>query len=255
MNREQNSIVDKSFLRELLLTRADISRYINSLSKLARHLAEPVVLIGSIAAGWHLLNDGRKPRKRRLNDIDTVALHGSSSISPTLSRDFLVNHFHPYRGQGKVLLQLVDEEHRTRIEVFTAGSVSLAKRLNHSTVGGLPCRFVSAEDLLAKLLSIIHSVIEGEAVDPKYVEQFDSLSTVADMAAAKKLWGDYRKEGQLLDFDEAAELVKLKIEADPDLLQATRYCREVNFQCPWCHESDVFRMASRTKIYNILGYV
>src|SRR5689334_3362559 len=181
MVKDPHSIADNSFLRELLLTRADIFKCIGTLSKLARHLAEPVVLTGSIAAGWHLLNNGRKPRKRRLNDIDTVALHGSSSISPALSRDFLVNHFHPYRGHGKVLLQLVDEEHRTRIEVFTPGSDSLAKRLSYSTVAGLPCRFVSAEDLLAKLLSIIHSVIEGEAVDRKYVEQFDSLSTVADM--------------------------------------------------------------------------
>src|SRR4051794_35756918 len=115
MDKDRDPIADNSFLEELLLTREDVSKCVGSLSKLARHLSEPVVLTGSIAAGWHLLNNGRRPRKRRLNDIDTVVLNGSSSIGPALSRDFLVNHFHPHRGRGRVLLQLVDEEYRTRI--------------------------------------------------------------------------------------------------------------------------------------------
>jgi hypothetical protein len=225
------------------------------LSKLARHLSEPIIFTGSIAAGWHLLRNGRRLRKRHLNDIDTVALGGLSRVSPSLRRDFLVNHFHPYRERGKVLLQLVDEEQRTRIEVFTPGTDSLAERLTDSTIGGQPCRVISAEDLLAKLLSIIHSAIEGEAVDPKYVEQFDSLSAVADLAVAKKLWGVYRKESHSSDFDEASESVRSKIAAEPELLQATNYCQDINFLCRWCHESELFPVASRPKVYEILGYV
>jgi hypothetical protein len=216
MDKVRPRVADYNFLRELFLTSEDVSRGVGSLSKLARHLAGPVVLTGSIAASWHLLNNGRRPAKNHLNDIDTVALHGPSGIGPDLSRDFLVNHFHPYRGGGRVLLQLVDEEHRRRVEVFTPGSDSLAERLMDSAVGELPCRLVSAEDILAKLLSIIHSVTEGEAVDPKYVERFDSLSAVADMDVARRLWGEYRKESQHPDFDEAAELVKSKIASDPD---------------------------------------
>src|SRR5215212_6592799 len=127
MGKVQHPIADDNFLRELLLTSEDVSRGVGSLSKLAQHLDEPVVLTGSIAAGWHLLNNERRPVKNHLNDIDTVALHGPSGIGAALSQDFLVNHFHPYRGRGRVLLQLVDEEHRTRVEVFTPGSDSLAE--------------------------------------------------------------------------------------------------------------------------------
>lgn len=255
MGKVQHRIADDNFLRELWLTSEDVSRGIGSLSKLSRHLAEPVVLTGSIAAGWHLLNSGMQPVKNHLNDIDTIALQGSSGIGPALSQDFLVNHFHPYRGGGRVLLQLVDEEHRTRVEVFTPGSDSLTERLIDSTIGELPCRLVSAEDLLVKLLSIIHSVTEGEAVDPKYVERFDSLSAVSDMDVARRLWGEYRKENQRADFDEAAELVKSKIASDPNLLRATRYCQDVNFHCEWCYESELFPVASRFKVHEILGYV
>jgi hypothetical protein len=255
MNKDQYPIADDNFLRELLLTSEDVSRCLGSLSKLARHLAAPVVLTGSIAAGWHLLNNGRQPVKKRLNDIDTVALRGLSGIGPALSRNFLINHFHPDRGRGRVLLQLVDEEHRTRVEVFTPGSDSLAERLTATNIAGLPCRLVSAEDLLAKLLSIIYSVIEGEAIDPKYVEQFDSLSAVAEIDVARRLWADYRKESQRSDFDEAVRLVKSGIASGPDLLRAISYCQDVNFLCAWCHESESFPVASRSKVHEILGYV
>lgn len=255
MSEDRDSIADTGFLQEILLTPEDVSRCLGSLSKLARHLDGPVVITGSIAAGCHLLNAGRRPRKRRLNDIDTVALEGLSQVGPSLSRDFLINHFHPDRERGKVLLQLVDEEYGTRTEVFTPGSASLAERLVDCAVGGLPCRVVSAEDASAKLLSIIHSVTEGRPVDPKYVEQFDALSAVADVAATREVWGDYRKGNQLLEFDEAAEAVKSRIAADPNLLQPTCYCQDVGLVCAWCRESDLFPIASRPRVYEILGYV
>lgn len=96
MGKAQRPIAGDDFLRELLLTGEDVSRCVGSLSKLARHLAGPVVFTGSLAAGWHLLNSGRRPVKSHLNDIDTVALRGPSGVGPALGRDFLVNHFHPY---------------------------------------------------------------------------------------------------------------------------------------------------------------
>jgi len=250
-----HAVTDINFLRELFLKDGDISKCLGSLSKLTRHLDEPVVITGSLAAGWHLLKSGRQPGKRRLNDIDTVVVTGLPQLRPSLSQDFLINHFHPHRGGGRVLLQLVDEEHSIRIEIFTPGSNSLAERLIDCGIGNLSCRIVSAEDLLAKLLSIIHSVVEDKPVDPKYVEQFALLSTVADKAVTRKVWRDYRKENQHLDFDEATEAIKLKIKANLNLLRATSYCQDVDLVCAWCHESELFPIASRSKIHKILGYV
>lgn len=255
MNEGQYSIANTGFLQELFLTDEDISRCFASLSKLARHLDEPVVITGSIAVGWHLLKSGRQLKKRRLNDIDTVTTGGLPLIHSSLGQDFLINHFHPYRERGKVLLQLVDEENSTRTEIFTPHSDSLAGRLINCAIGDLSCRIVSAEDALSKLLSIIYSVIEDKPVDPKYVQQFELLSPLADKTLTRWVWGEYRKENQHLDFDEAAETVKTIIKANPGLLQATYYCQDVNFVCAWCHESELFPIASRSKIYEILGYV
>jgi len=253
MNTDQHSIANTGFLQELFVTHEDAFRCFGSLSKLTRYFAEPVVITGSIAASWHLLKSGRQLKKRHLNDIDLVAVTGLSLIHPSLSQDFLINHFHPYRERGKVLLQVVDEEHSTRTEVFTPSSDSLAERLIDCAVGDLSCRMVSAEDALAKLLSIIYSVIEGKPIDPKYIEQFDLLSTVADRVVTRNVWKEYRKGNQYLDFDEAAEAVKLMIAANPNLLQATYYCQDVDYVCTWCHESELFPIASRSKIYEILG--
>jgi len=255
MNRDQHSIANTGFLQELFLTREDAFKCYGSLSKLARYFDEPAVITGSVAAGWHLLKSGRRLKKRHLNDIDLVSLESMSRIHPSLSQEFLINHFHPSRGKGKVMLQLVDEEHGTRIEIFTPGSDSLAERLTDCAVGDLSCRIVSAEDTSAKLLSIIYSVLEGKAIDPKYIEQFDLLSTVADRAVIRKAWGEYRKENQHVDFDEAAESVKSRIAANPHLLQASSYCQDVDFICAWCRESELFPIASRSRVYEILGYV
>jgi hypothetical protein len=255
MDKGQGSTENEDFLQELFLYDEDISRCVGSLSKLMRHLDEPVVITGSIAAGWHLFRSGRRLKKRRLNDIDTVAVRGLSPVRPSLSRDFLINHFHPQRERGKVLLQLVDEEHGTRTEVFTAVSDSVAERLTDCTIGGLPCRLISAEDALAKLLSIVYSVMDDRPVDPKYVEHFNELRAASDMTVAGKLWRDYRKENHHADFDEAAEAVNLRIKEKPHLLQATSYCQDINFACEWCHESDSFPIASRSKVYDVLGYV
>lgn len=255
MNKERRSIVNTDFLQELFLAPENSSKCIGSLSKLARHIDEQVVVTGSIAAGWHLLRSGRQPKKRRLNDIDIVSITGLSRVNPSLSQDFLINHFHPYQGRGKILFQLVDEEYGTRMEIFTSNSDSLAERSIDCAIGDLPCRIVSTEDVLAKLLSIIHSVIEGKSVDPKYVEQFNSLLMVADRVATRMVWRDYRKESQPLDFDETMEAVRLRIKANPNLLQVTCYCQDIDFVCKQCHESELFPIAPRSKIYETLGYV
>jgi hypothetical protein len=120
---------------------------------------------------------------------------------------------------------------------------------------GFPCRVVSAEDLSAKLLSIIYSATTGEPVEPKYVESFRELSTVVDLEKVNNVWRDYRKEGQPLNFEEAAEAIRRSLTVHPDLLQIGHYNRDVNQTCPWCSKSELFPLADLSKICNILGYV
>lgn len=242
------------FLGEIFLTGGDAARCHGTLSKLARHFTEPLILTGSIAAGWHLLENKARRKKCRLNDIDVV-VEGLPGLPPTLGRDFLVAHFHPDRGRAKILIQLVDEEHATRVDVFTPPAASVAERLTPFAAGDVTGKLLSAEDLLAKLLSVIYPAAEGRPVAGKYAERFHELSGAADMGAVRRLWPEYRKENQLTDFDEAAWAVRRNLTAAPGLLQDERHCQDLGYVCRWCRASELFPLAPRTGIYEVLGYV
>jgi hypothetical protein len=242
------------FLEEILLASEDVDRCYGSLAKLARHLEAPVMITGGLATNWHLLKNDRRREKQRLNDIDIV-VDSSASLRASLSRGFLIRHFHPTRGGGRILIMLVDEEHRTRIDVFTPTTKTLTERLTDCLIDDIACRVVAAEDLAAKLLSVIYPVTKGEPVEPKYVEHFRLLSTVVDLATMKAVWREYRKADQLPDFAEAAEAVEQNITAHPGLLQAGRYSQDINQTCRWCCESERFPLAPLSRIYAILGYV
>lgn len=253
MATNQITVKSADFLREFLVGKDAIKCY-DSLAKLARHFVGPVVVTGGIAISWHLLKNGSLREKGRLNDIDTVVA-SPSRLRPSLSQDFLIAHFHPSRERGKILIQLVDKERGTRIDVFTPNTESLTTRLTDFAIGETWCRVVSAEDLSAKLLSIIYPTIEGKPAEPKYVEHFRLLSAVVNSDTVREVWREYRKESQLLEFEEAAEAIRLRIQADPDLLQVGRYGQDINQACQWCHESEIFSLAPRSEIYKILGYV
>ncbi|PYS48240.1 MAG: hypothetical protein DMF68_13855 [Acidobacteria bacterium] len=254
MSRDQSSINCCGSFEKIFADSRDSARCLGSLSKLARHLKEPLIVTGSIATALHLMKNGMGRQMARLNDIDAVA-EGLHCVRSSLSQDFLINHFHPLRGGGGVLLQLVDEEYSTRIEVFTPNSKTLNERLTDFAIGNLRCRTVSAEDVLAKLLSIIYPATKGCTVDPKYVEHFEALYATVDLKVAVEIWPDYRKENHPLSFYEAAEAVQRSIRDNPALLQREEYCQDINFVCRWCCASDEFPLAVRSKVYEILGYV
>jgi len=242
------------FLEEILLASEDISRCYGSLAKLSQHLEEPLMITGSLATNWHLLKNRRPRKKQRLNDIDVV-VEGLVSLRASLSRDFLIRHFHPTRGGGRILMMLIDEAQGTRIDVFTPTTRTLTQRLTSFAIDDIACRIVAAEDLAAKLLSVIYPITKGEPVEPKYVEHFRLLSTVIDPAAMKAVWREYRQADQLLDFADVTEAVQRSLTAHPGLLQAGRYSQDINQACRWCRESERFPLAPLSRIYAIMGYV
>jgi hypothetical protein len=93
--RNQAAMKSVDTLRNMFLASEDTARFRGSLSKLARHLAEPLTLTGSIAAHWHLLRNDLRRKVSRLNDIDVV-VEGLLSLRASLTRDFLIRHFHGF---------------------------------------------------------------------------------------------------------------------------------------------------------------
>lgn len=242
------------FMVEMFPTGEEVFRCQSTFSRLARHLDGTPVLTGGLAVGWHATRNGRRVEKRPFNDIDIVVEH-ISDLPQSLRDDFLVAHFHPSRGRGRILLQLVDERHRTRIDVFTPFSTSLMSRVRSARLAGIACGIVAAEDLAARLLGVLYAVTTGECIDPKYYDKFNLLSEFADVDAVRRIWSDYRKEGCSQDFDVAADTVHQRIAHNPSLLRKDSYDQDLNTTCPWCSHGNLFPVSTRSRIFDILGCV
>jgi len=241
-------------LHEIFLTPESVIRCQGSLSKLRRHVVGPLVITGGIAVGQHLLNNDARMPKAHLNDIDLV-VKGLPCLYPTVGQDFLIRHFHPTRERGKILIMLVDEVHGTRIDIFTPSTDALIGRSTDFTVGEMPFKLISAEDLLAKLLSILYAVKVGRHVEPKYLEHFRSLLILADPKAVRDVWREYRKDNQPLEFEAAVKDVEHYVTSRPTLLRKSAYSQDIDQECSWCQESDLYPLAPLTRIHEILGYV
>ena len=242
------------FLMEMFPTDEDVFRCWSTFSTLARHFNETLILTGGVAVNWHAARNECRVGKRPFNDIDIVVEH-ISDLPQSLRDDFLVAHLHPSHDRGKILLQLVDEKHRVRVDVFTPSSPSLMSRVRTAEVAGVTCGILAAEDLAAKLLSILYAVTTGKYVDPKYYDKFNVLSAFADKNVVRDIWSDYRKEEFPHSFDVAAGRVHQRIANDHNLLRQDSYSQDVAAACPWCSHSDSFPASPRSRIYEVLGYV
>lgn len=242
------NLIQKMFSNE------DSLRCQQTLTKLAQHLNGTLMLTGSLAVDWHATQNGCQVARRPLNDIDIVVAD-ISALSPSLNQDFLISHFHPTRGAGRILLQLVDETHRVRIDLFTPNSPSLPSRVQHTELFGIDWGIVAAEDLTAKLLAILYGVTAGEQVDPKYYNSFRLLAGLADLGLVREIWSEYRKPDYSRSFDDAADAVHQRIANDPSVLRKDVYGQDVRDSCPWCIQSSTFPVSTRAKIFEVLGYV
>ena len=96
---------------------------------------------------------GRPLERRALNDVDLV-VHSFADIPASLAASFLLNHVHPDAPAGRTLLQLIDEPHRLRTDLFRAFSRTLARSAPIGEVTGtLPA--VSVEDLVARTTAMV----------------------------------------------------------------------------------------------------
>jgi hypothetical protein len=242
------------FLSKTFSSEEDVFRCRNSLVTLAQRVNRKLILTGSLAVAWHVTRTNRRVEKGSLNDIDLV-IENLADLPQSLRDDFLVAHFHPTRGRGKLLLQLVDREHRVRIDLFTPFSASLITRVEPAKIAGIACSVVAAEDLTARLLSTLFGVTAGECVDPKYHKNFNLLSGFVDQNRAREIWSDYRKADYPQSFDEASEGMQQKLADNPALLCKDSYEQNVEAICPWCRDAEPFPVSPRTQIFDVLGYV
>src|SRR5690242_11720108 len=106
---------DNNLIWDIFSSKEDAFRCQNTLSLLAQHSNTTLVLTGSLAFYWHLVKNNICKQQFSFNDIDVVA-EDSSVLKQSLNKHCLVSHYHPLRAKGKIILQLVNETQRVRID-------------------------------------------------------------------------------------------------------------------------------------------
>jgi hypothetical protein len=130
------------------------------LDRLAPHVErDALALTGGVAITLHL------PERARLADVDFVARR-MEAVRPSVTRDFLVSHYHA--APDKPMVQLVDRETHLRIDVFPDRAGSVARATVHDD-----WRVVTASDLLAHKRTLL-----GKPVDPKHWHDMVALAAL-----------------------------------------------------------------------------
>jgi hypothetical protein len=152
-----NEMVDEPVLSKIL-SAGDLAKAAQTFSKLAQHDLAGWALTGGIATEIHILQRGRKPLLRNLNDIDFIA--GSfDGIPKTLAKDFLFRHVHPTDPPGKMMMQLIDPASRLRVDIFRAFGETISRASSLTGLLAVSFRVISIEDLLARAARLALDVV------------------------------------------------------------------------------------------------
>jgi len=200
-----------------------------SLARFAPHCdCNRVALTGGVAVEYHLAAAARPALRTRIADLDVVA-RAVEEISPAVTRDFLVSHYHrPGPGVARAMLQLVDPRARLRVDVFPDAENAIAFA-RFASFGRIDMLVLSPAVIFAHKLRTIGKASSTEPVDPKHVRDARALAALLGRPPA----------------------------ASTPYCAPARYCTDLNARCERCERSRTsdFPLAPKREIFVLLGYV
>jgi hypothetical protein len=233
-----------------ILSPADASRAAAVLGTISKHGLR-CGLTGGLAIALRLREQGRAVPPRPLNDIDLV-VERFSAIPESLADSFLLQHVHPDAGDGKTLLQLIDERHRVRVDIFLAFGHTLARAEIVGTEPA-PFRVVCVEDLIARTTALVCGRLRrGLPLDPKHAEHFLALRGLGDPRRLDEAWTDHRQQVPGTFGDADHEAMRL-LQQHPQLQVPDVYSPAAR-TCTRCRSHGAFVPGSRERIVQALGY-
>jgi hypothetical protein len=240
------------YMLQRFLSVADAERALRVFGKLARHDIGRWALTGGIAVEIHLLRLGRQPSIRVLNDLDFIA-DSFDCIPETLTADFVFRHIHSLDPPGKTMLQFIDPDNATRIDVFRAYGATMSRAFRLDLPSGA-IRVISLEDLVARTARLTLDIAEGVAVPSKHASDFLRLTELVDPSQVEIAWQDHRKPKHPATFAESNNLLQHLILTRPQLLITPHYSHDTKKLCPRCEPTAAFRLADPNLIIALLGY-
>ncbi len=230
-NFDLTKIYTKQDSKKINITLERLGKYINS-----------ITLTGGIVSAYYHWKYDLPLSQRKLNDLDIV-INDSFDIPASLTKEFFVIHYHPKSKKGKLLMMLLDPATKIRIDIFPYTGDSQSRK--HTTIiSNKSFEVLSLEDLVCQLLVICNDLVKNKSVDPKYFIDMISLFGKCNHKLLQRIWNEYKEFEQDLDSIYLAILNKIK--SDPQLLQKTIYCQNLNHVCDKCIKCDKFPLASNS---------
>ncbi len=234
---------------DLFLERPDAERVLNTLRKL-NDCGLDYAVTGGIALEPAL--GSQFGRRRPFNDIDLV-VSNFNILPSSLGLRFLISHVHPGRPTGKLAIQLVDQEQRVRIDVFSACGATM-ERVRLATIGNMSVTVVAVEDLACRFASEMMCYSRGDLVPPKCADDHSRAKQIVDKNLVEKAWQDQRREIDPQTYAEASVQIDEALKMGSGSLAKPIYSTDTETACPHCHDSEQFRVATSEEIIAILGY-
>jgi hypothetical protein len=195
--------------------------------------------------------DCGRPGRSTLNDIDLVAAD-FDALPVTLGSSFLVNHAHPKRPKGKLILQLVCPDTAVRVDVFSAYGTIL-DRTRATELQGLSVRVVAREDMASRIASEMMGFVRGGATSAKCAADYERLARVVDPELVEVSWQEQRRDIDPMDFNEACAVIDRALRVSRARLIDPVYSKTPS-KCPHCEGNTPFRLVAPTRIVELLGY-
>lgn len=207
-------------------------------------------IVGGLAIRHHLLAAGYD-YPYQIDEIDLIA-KGESSVSPELTKDFLVYHHH-YSPDKKIFyLAIVDPVTSIKIDIFTEIVPEGSIKVNFNDQ---ELEIASLEDQLVKTVLDIQRISEKSKIKPKELVNAKQMAEVADMVASETIWKQ-RKSAELPNtIVEAIDKVAKIAQEHPEYLSEEPHRKPEPYQCSECVDTPDFPLSPMEKVYRILGYV
>lgn len=234
------------------ISEVDSPKVEKTIDKLLDHLKpENYALVGGLAIEYYLEKHRIARPRRNLGDLDFI-LRSGDTLLPSVSRDFLIYHYHPEKD-GQFYFVVVDKETQMKVDLFD-WSVP-PNQLVEVGYKDQTLPIISAEDQLVKTVWDMMKPAQGYVVDPKQFDEGSLLRKIVDIDLANQYWREKELGRFGADIDAAMRLAIKSREEHPELLIKNPYRKNQPYECEGCQSTTDFKVDPMEKVFRALGYV
>lgn len=231
---------------------SDAKRVRAHLTKLLPYIdTNKMAIVGGLAIRYFLTKSGLEYPVRPFNDLD-LKVEEADAVSPNVSKDFLVYHYHPPQ-KGSFYIVLVDPTSKTKVDIFDWNPpIESYTMVNFA---GYKLKVQSMEDQLVKTVYDIQRISQEKKVDPKQFKDTQLLMQIVNFKKANEIWRKRSFKDYPHSLQKAIERANNIVKQHPEWLQRDPFKMPKPYQCDSCQSSDGFNIVPMDKIYQVLGYV